>query len=216
MNATNPSLVIRNYTPQYSRNDIPIQIQQGMTLTPGASLVFQFDANAWSSTISFGSGIPVALGGNLELDLAAGVTPSSLVSDHFQLFDWTGVSPSGQFASITTDLPAGYLWDTSQLYKTGDVTLIPPAFNLSGSGSWYAPRNWSGNAAPNAIGAVAVFGSAATSPTTVTLDSNQTVGLLTLNNTNGYTLAAGNSGSLTLADSGGTTGGRIVVLAART
>jgi hypothetical protein len=41
------------------------------------------------------------------------------------VFDWTGVNPSGQFASFTNDLPAGYSWDTSQLYSNGDVTLVP-------------------------------------------------------------------------------------------
>ena len=90
-----------------------------MTLTESASLVLEFDGNPWGSTISFDSGIPVVLGGNLELDLAAGVNPASLLGDTFQVFDWTGVSPVGQFAQIGNNLPAGYAWDTSQLYTTG-------------------------------------------------------------------------------------------------
>jgi len=35
------------------------------------------------------------------------------------LFDWTGVSPTGAF---TVESP--YTWDLSQLYTTGEVTLL--------------------------------------------------------------------------------------------
>ena len=98
-------------------------------MTTGTSLVFQFDDNPWGSTISFASGIPVALGGNLELDLVAGVTPASLLGDTFQLFNWTGVSPSGQFAQIVNDLPTGYTWNTSALYTLGEVTLVASGLN---------------------------------------------------------------------------------------
>ena len=88
-----------------------------------ATLQFQLDGNAWGSTISFDAGIPVTLGGNIELGLAPGVDPSSLVGDTWQLFDWTGVTPSGSFANLVNDLPAGYAWNTSALYTSGDVTL---------------------------------------------------------------------------------------------
>ena len=91
----------------------------------GTSLVFQFDGAAWGSTISFDSGISVTLGGNLELGIASGVDPASLLGDTFDLFDWTGVSPSGQFAQVINDLPTRYSWDTSQLYSQGEVTLVP-------------------------------------------------------------------------------------------
>ena len=53
----------------------------------------------------------------------AGVDPSTLVGDTWQLFDWTGVSPSGAFAGVVNDLPAGYAWNTSALYTLGEVTL---------------------------------------------------------------------------------------------
>ena len=70
------------------------------------------------------------------------------------------VSPSGQFASITSDLPAGFSWNTSQLYTTGDVTLTPEpstlallgvgAVGLVGYGSWWRRRrrSWSITAIP--------------------------------------------------------------------
>ncbi len=126
LDISNPMLLVRNYS-----GNIPIHVQQGMILTESASLVLEFDGNPWGSTISFASGVPVTLGGNLELDLVAGVNPARLVGDTYQVFDWTGVSPSGQFANITNDLPPGYTWDTSQLYTTGDVTLTPEPSTLA-------------------------------------------------------------------------------------
>ncbi len=127
LDSNNPTLLVRNYSGNIpcGISNIPIHILQGMSMNPGTSFVFQFDGNPWGSTISFDSGIPVTLGGNLELGVADGVDPATLVGDSFQLFDWTGVSPSGQFAQVINELPAGYSWDTSQLYTTGDVTLEP-------------------------------------------------------------------------------------------
>ena len=76
-------------------------------------------------------GSPVTLGGTLELDYVGAYDPASLLGDSFQVFDWTGVSPTGAFANISSNLPAGYSWDTSQLYSTGDVTLIPEPSSLA-------------------------------------------------------------------------------------
>ena len=39
-------------------------------MSEGGSLQLLFDADAWDSTISFQPGIPVTLGGNLELSFA--------------------------------------------------------------------------------------------------------------------------------------------------
>ena len=122
LNSYNPALIVQNYS---GSSSIPIHILQGMSMTPEAFLELEFDGNPWGSTISFASGIPVTLDGYLELDLATGVAPASLVGDSFQVFNWTGVSPTGRFAQISNNLPAGCSWDTSQLYTTGEVTLVP-------------------------------------------------------------------------------------------
>jgi uncharacterized protein YjbI with pentapeptide repeats len=121
-NSALSTLFVRNYG---GKIPTPIPVQQNMTLTPSASLVLDFDASPWGSTISFDSSIPVTLGGYLELDLATEVNAAGLLGDTFRVFDWTGVNTSGQFASITSDVPTDYSWDTSQLYTTGNVTLVP-------------------------------------------------------------------------------------------
>jgi hypothetical protein len=85
-----------------------------------------FDADPWDSTISFAAGIPVALGGTLDLTFAPGVNIATQSGRTIDLFDWTGVTPSGAF---TVESP--YTWDLTQLYTTGEITLAA-APNLPG------------------------------------------------------------------------------------
>jgi hypothetical protein len=84
------------------------------------------DGDAWDSTISFAPGIPVALGGTLELDFATGVDVNAQIGRTFDIFDWTGVTPAGSFI-----LSSPYGWDVSQLYTSGQVTLVPEPGSLA-------------------------------------------------------------------------------------
>jgi hypothetical protein len=77
-----------------------------------------FEADAWDSAISFAPGIPVTLGGTLELTFAADVNPASQLGRTFDLFDWTGVNATGNFS-----ISSPFSWDLSNLYSTGEVTL---------------------------------------------------------------------------------------------
>ena len=56
-----------------------------------------FEADDWDSTISFAENMPVqvTLGGTLELTFADGVSLSTQIGRTFDVFDWTGVSPTG-------------------------------------------------------------------------------------------------------------------------
>jgi hypothetical protein len=85
----------------------------------GATLRIVLETDAWDSTISFAPGIPVTLGGTLEVTFAADVNLASLVGRAFKLFDWTGVIPDGAFA-----VSSPFQWDLSKLYAAGEVTLI--------------------------------------------------------------------------------------------
>ncbi len=92
-----------------------------------------FDADPWDSTISFAPGIPVALGGTLELTFAPDVNVATQIGRTIDLFDWTGVTPTGAF---TVSSP--YTWNLSKLYTTGEVTLtavpgLPGDFNNNGT-----------------------------------------------------------------------------------
>ena len=108
---------------------------------PGGTLRMVFEADAWDSTISFAPGIPVTLGGTLELTFADDVNLASQVGRTFDLFDWTGVTPTGAFA-----ISSPYAWDLSNLYTTGEVTLtaIPEPATLVllilATAGWYPRR----------------------------------------------------------------------------
>lgn len=103
---------------------IPILVEDAMSIDPAGTLRAVFEDSVWGSTVTFEGGIGVTLDGTLELlvDPDEETNLTSLIGTTFDLFDWTGVSPSGTFAQITT-LP-GLVWDTSNLYTTGDVMLI--------------------------------------------------------------------------------------------
>jgi len=188
LDGNNPTLLVCNYS---GSSSIPIHILQGMSMYPWSSLVFQFDGNPWGSTISFDAGIPITLGGNIELGLAPGTNPATLVAQNVQLFDWTGVSP-GQFAQIVSDLPTRFLWNTSALYTLGQVGLTLSATPINGqwanngSANWSGMANWSGGNVPGAPQDTALFGTALTSGTaTVTLDSFVSLASLSFSTTGG-------------------------------
>ena len=97
---------------------IPITIDEHLAIGPGGTLRMVFEADAWDSTIFFAPGIPVTLGGTLEFTFRRRRESRRPVGRTFDLFDWTGVTPTGAFA-----ISSPYAWDISNLYTTGEVTL---------------------------------------------------------------------------------------------
>ncbi|MBA3484328.1 MAG: pentapeptide repeat-containing protein [Pirellulales bacterium] len=116
------SLVVRDYDGNPSASPPagprPIIVDDHVAMDATGALRLVFDADAWDSTISFAPGIPVALGGTLELSFAPGVNLASQSGRTIDLFDWTGVTPTGAF-----NVSSPYAWDLSRLYTTGEVTL---------------------------------------------------------------------------------------------
>ena len=106
----------RNPTPI---SPIPIHMENSVQMDASGILQIMFDADHWDSTISFDAGMAVPLAGTLDLEFADGIDVNAQIGRTFDLFDWTGVTPTGVF---TVDTP--YQWDLSQLYTTGDVTLL--------------------------------------------------------------------------------------------
>jgi hypothetical protein len=128
-------LIVRDYDGnpvgyQAPTGPIPITVDQQFAMGPGGTLRMVFEADAWDSKVSFAPGIPVTLGGLLELTFADDVDLSSQLGRTFDLFDWTGVTPNGEFS-----IESPYTWDLSNLYTTGEVTLIavpePASFALA-------------------------------------------------------------------------------------
>ena len=114
------SALFRNYS---GDPVIGIHIDQSVTLGFGSQVQVLLDPDGsdnwkWNSTVSFTSGIPVTLDGKLDLEFAQGVDLAGQLGKTYNIFNWTGVTPSGSFAISS---PHG--WDTSNLYTTGDLTL---------------------------------------------------------------------------------------------
>jgi autotransporter-associated beta strand protein len=224
----NAFLTVRNYNGPLS---IPVHVTGGMTVGTDGMLQIVMDdllipgmsGVNWGSTISFDPGIPVSLGGILDLQ-TPGADPAALVGQSIQLFDWTGVTPGGQFAQVTSHLPSRYTWDISGLYTAGtiDLTLSTTAAAVAGvwvnssGGNWSSAANWSGGYIPGAPQDTALFASAST-PGTATINLDMPVNLagLTFSPTGGAsylvssTLASGltlsnTAGPATLVSNGGT------------
>jgi uncharacterized protein YjbI with pentapeptide repeats len=106
---------------------VPITVDQRLAVEAGGTLRMIFEADAWDSTISFAPGIPVTLGGKLALTFADTGNLANQIDRTFDLFDWTGVNPTGAFA-----VSSPYTWDLSNLYTTGEVTLISVPEPVSG------------------------------------------------------------------------------------
>ena len=119
-------LVVRDY--DGNPTPIPVTVDQHLAMGPGGTLRMVFEADSWDSTISFAPGIPVTLGGTLDLTFANDVNLASQIGRTFDLFDWTGVDLTGAFA-----FSSPYTWDLSNLYTTGEVTLtaIPEPHTIS-------------------------------------------------------------------------------------
>jgi uncharacterized protein YjbI with pentapeptide repeats len=114
-------LVVRDYDSTFHdpTRRIAITVDEHLAMGPSGTLRMVFEADAWDSTISFAPGIPVTLGGTLELTFADDVSLATQVGRTFDLFNWTGVNPTGAFA-----VSSPYTWNLSNLYTTGEVTLL--------------------------------------------------------------------------------------------
>jgi len=124
------SLLVRNYHGNffgdYPNGPLPVVVDQHLTTDASGELQLMLDADVWDSRISFAPGIPVSLGGTLELSFAAGTDVNAQIGRTFQIFDWTGVTPAGLF-----NLSSPYAWDVSRLYTSGQVTLVPEPGSLA-------------------------------------------------------------------------------------
>jgi uncharacterized protein YjbI with pentapeptide repeats len=114
---------------------IPITVDRHLAMGPGGTLRMVFEADAWDSTISFAPGIPVTLGGTLELTFASDVSLASQIGRTLDLFNWTGVNATGRFQ---VQVPPDTLWNTSRLYTAGEVTVLPTSSDVTvPPGAWY-------------------------------------------------------------------------------
>lgn len=103
-------------------NNLPVTIEQSMSLDESATLQIIVSDADWTSTIHFADDVILNLAGTLMLSVDPIVDAHDLVGVTFQIFDFGGrLAPGERFDQIRFD--RGTDWDTSNLYTTGEVTL---------------------------------------------------------------------------------------------
>jgi len=196
-------------------------INGNLTLNSGSNSVF----NTNGATTGPGAS-EVAIGGTtFTVNPDSGVTlydPNSLnplnINGTYDLFSGTSTATAASGNLVVLD-PATNAGTHQPLNYTFSDTVNPgyvavvvsggPAVAVwinSGSGSWGAPSNWFAGVVPHNPGDIVTLGTLALVPTTITLDAPKyptlvpngvySMGLLTFNNSNGYTVTPGTGGSI--------------------
>ncbi|HRK29886.1 MAG TPA: hypothetical protein PLD59_02315 [Tepidisphaeraceae bacterium] len=80
------------------------------------------------------------------------------------------------------------------------------AWAVDASGDWSLGTNWTAGASPNAVSATALLGGVISSPRTATLDEPVTLGHLTFDNANAYTIAGSHTLSIQTSSGPGSIG----------
>jgi hypothetical protein len=108
----------------------PVEIDSGQILAPdmtyldaGLTVQLQGGMTGAASPFTGGEGISIG-GGSLVATFPSGFTATP--GEQFQLFNYPADSISGTFGSLDLpSLPGGESWNTSQLYTTGIISVVP-------------------------------------------------------------------------------------------
>ncbi|MES2439514.1 MAG: autotransporter-associated beta strand repeat-containing protein [Verrucomicrobiota bacterium] len=146
------------------------------------------DANGFTTTAT--SGDPVMVDLRTENSNAKWTTLGT-----YNLIQYAGTftgTANNLFKVTAASQQAGFTYTFSTTVNPGFLTLTisgtaPSVWNVDNNGTWGNAANWL-NGIPSGVGVSAEFTSAITQPRVVTLDSARTVGSLSFNNANPYTI----------------------------
>jgi fibronectin-binding autotransporter adhesin len=176
-----------------------LTLNNGVTLPSGSTLDFNFKADGTAnSLLELTSGVITNSGAGINLYDAGTTTPFDLNGTYTLVtFDGGFVDPALSVLDQVAGVSYGFSSSGNSLVLTITGGPSSSVWNLDGNGSWANAANWIGGV-PNAASSVATFGSVITAARTVTLDGNETVGFVTFNNANSYTINGGTGGTLIL------------------
>jgi T5SS/PEP-CTERM-associated repeat protein len=176
-------------------------ISPGIPFFAGPTATLKIDGNV---TLNPGSNIFIQLGGTAPGSFDKLIVTGNLLSPNAFTFGFGYVpTPGDSFqilsaGSTTGSTATDYLYspelkvNTSSLLTTGVVTIeaqVPTEWIVNASGSWQTHTNWSTGTSPAGANVPVLLGSAITAPRTVTLNSPVTIGKLTFDNLQPYTVA---------------------------
>ena len=179
-----------------------------LTFSTGSFLDVEFDPadpTTLHDRVTVGTAAILAFNSGIKLNLHdAGTTNVFSTNGTYTLFNVAGTT-------VTGFSPTNFVVQNPAPGKSYDFTIdsnaislvigdLAPAnyWNKDEDLTWNSTANWSLGSIPNIAGAKANFGGGATftGPRTVSLDGMRTVGEMTFNNSNPFTIAPGTTGSL--------------------
>ncbi|NDC75124.1 PEP-CTERM sorting domain-containing protein [bacterium] len=173
-----------------------------LTAASGSIFNFEFNSTPANDRINVTTSDGLTLnGGGFNL-YSEGTLNGWTTTGNYNLIQYAGAiqgTGTGALSVLNPQAGYGYTFGSSSGYVTLQVYIaaVLSNWNVDAGGSWNTAGNWS-SAVPNGTGEGAILNKALSSPATITLDGNKTVGGLTLNSANGYTIAAGSGGTLSL------------------
>lgn len=182
-------------------NSVGTITTNALTLASGSTLNFEFNTTPANDYINVTGTNGLTLnGGGLNLFVEGSISPFSTVGT-YNLIGYTGsIGGTGTNAlSVLNPQPAKtYTFGstasnvTLKIESSGFVS----GWNVATGGGWGTGTNWNAGV-PDQIGAVANMTFPLAAPDTVTLDAPRTVGAMSFDSAQGYTIAAGTGGTLT-------------------
>jgi autotransporter-associated beta strand protein len=186
-----------------------------LTLEPGGTNNFQFNATPANSGVIVTTSGGFTVNGGLFNFYSEGSTTPWMTAGTYHLIQFSGAAPSLD-SSWTTSSSSNphvanpqpglqYAFSASGGFLSVTITVSSGAvvgtWNVDANGNWSDATKWSSNPrVPHAAGDSATFGTGA-ALRTVTLDANESVGALTMNNNNSFVIASAGK-TLTLDNSG--------------
>ena len=175
---------------------------------PGATLVFDFDSGQPANNTLSLLGVPSDLGfGDDEVGLFLSDSGGPLFVDkaiagvNQAIFgglngDVTADESDGSWGELQYVTRVSSFREFIMTATSGQAVFVSPSsWAQNASGNWQAAGNWT-SGIPNAAGSPAIFGPVISTSRTVTVDGPITVGRITFDNSNTYTLAG--AGTITL------------------
>lgn len=175
-----------------------------LTLSGGSSLVWEFSSTQANDLVVVSDSNGLSINGGAITLYDESTTTAFATDGTYNLFQYVGsIGGTGIGALTVANQQAGkaYTFGTSGGFVTLSIAAsgLVASWNVDASGNWTTGANWSPSE-PNGAGDTATFGSVITAPRTITLDANRTIGNISFNNANTYTIVPTSAEVLTVGD----------------
>ncbi|SKB06446.1 PEP-CTERM protein-sorting domain-containing protein [Prosthecobacter debontii] len=145
----------------------------------------------------------ITLGGQISVANVSNQGRPAWTAGSWQILDWTGAASATQSGVFTFDfanapLASGYSWVTTDVYSTGNISIVKTANNhtwLGGaSSSWADAANWEASTVPTS--STDVFFLNSTANLTSAINGDKSVKNLFFSGEQNYTINTGSGGVL--------------------